>query len=324
MLLKTLGYDRTEDLVGKSTITLVHESSWAVAIERTTQPIGAQPELQELRLLRRDGEIVIAELSPAQTIVFGGVEARLIVGRDVTERVRMQERLVTADRLSSLGMLAAGVAHEINNPLAYVLGSIENARRSLDRPEPDRRQAREALETALEGVARVRMIVRDLSALSRADEHSVQAVDVRAVLDSTLSLAGSEIEGRARIVRNYHPVPDARVNAARLGQVFLNLMINALESMPERSSDTNELRVRTMTDGAGRPVVEVSDTGEGIPAELLPRIFDPFFTTKPVGRGTGLGLAICHRIITEAGGDITVDSTPGRGSTFRLTLPPAE
>ena len=324
MLAKTLGYDRADELVGRPVVSIVHESSVADVLERMQEPGSLHPELQEVRLLRRDGEVVIAEMSPTQLVVFGGVEARLVVGRDVTERVRMQERLVTADRLSSLGMLAAGVAHEINNPLAYVLGSIENARRSLEGPTVALGQAREALATALEGVARVRTIVRDLSALSRAEASSLQAVDVRTVLDSTLTLAGSEIEGRARIVREYEPVPETRVAPARLGQVFLNLMVNALEAMPGDRATPNELRVRTTTDPCGKPVVEVSDTGEGIPPEIVTRIFDPFFTTKPAGHGTGLGLAICHRIITEAGGEISVDSTPGKGSTFRLTLPPAE
>ncbi|MDF2697834.1 MAG: uncharacterized protein K0S65_6217 [Labilithrix sp.] len=321
MLLKTLAYDEASELVGKPLITLLHESSVKATLQRMRTPIGAQPELTEVRLKRRDGEIVIAECPPTQRIVFGGVEARLVVGRDVTERFRMQERLVTADRLSSLGLLAAGVAHEINNPLAYVLGSIENARRSIERASPEIEPALEALATALEGVDRVRTIVRDLRTFSR-DEQGVEAVDVRAVLDSTLTLAGIEIQGRARVVRDYLPVPDARVNAARLGQVFLNLMVNALESMPDAPHES-ELRVRTSTDPAGKPIVEVSDTGSGIPPELLDRIFDPFFTTKPTGQGTGLGLAICHRIISEAGGDISVRSTPGRGSTFRLTLPPA-
>ncbi|MBX3210236.1 MAG: PAS domain S-box protein [Labilithrix sp.] len=323
MLLKTLGYEHASELVGKPVLSLMHESSVALTAARMRMPLGEQPELMEMRLKRRDGEVVVAEMAPAQPIVFGGVEARMVVGRDVTERVRMQQRLVTADRLSSLGMLAAGVAHEINNPLAYVLGSIENARRNIDGPQPDKAQALEALATALEGVDRVRTIVRDLRVLSRADEDTVEAVDVREVLDSTLALAGSEIEGRARVVRDYRPVPEARVNAARLGQVFLNLMVNALESMSEDESDDNELCVRTSTDATGKPVVEVADTGTGIAPELLSRIFDPFFTTKPVGRGTGLGLAICHRIVSEAGGEITVDSKVGRGSTFRLTLRPA-
>ncbi len=321
-MLKTLGYEQASDLVGFSATKFVHESSLALATENLLLPIGGRIHPIEVRFKRRDGEIVLWEISPPQRIVFGGSEARLIVGRDVTERVRMQQRLVTANRLSSLALLSAGVAHEINNPLAYTLGSIENARRSLEGPAPDATQAIMALDTALEGIERVRSVVRDFGMLSRPDERSAQVIDVRKILDSTLTLAGKEIEGRARVVRDYAPVPEVRMNVARLGQVFLNLMVNAVEWMPEASED-NELRVRTFTDAGGEPVVEISDTGAGIPAELLDRVFDPFFTTKPDGQGTGLGLAICHRILTEAGGEISVVSTPGRGSTFRLVLPRA-
>jgi PAS domain S-box-containing protein len=322
-LVATLAYEDPSELVGGSLLSLVHPSSDAQARVVMALPIGARSELSTLRLCRRDGEIVVAEVSPPQRIVFGGLEARLVVGRDVSERVRMRDELMMADRLSSLALLAAGVAHEINNPLAYVLGSIENARRSISLSPPDHGQALEALMTALEGVDRVRSIVRDLGVLSRADEQSLESVDVRAVLESTLTLAGPQIEGRARVVREYSPVPEARVNAARLGQVFLNLLVNALESMHDRELAQRELRVRTSTDPTGKPVIEVSDNGAGIAPELMNRIFDPFFTTKLDGHGTGLGLAICYRIVAEAGGDITVDSAPGRGSTFRLTLPPA-
>jgi signal transduction histidine kinase len=235
----------------------------------------------------------------------------------------MQERLVTADRLSSLGLLAAGVAHEINNPLAYVLGSIEIVRREIERPGPVSDAAREALGRALEGVDRVRTIVRDLQTLSRADEHTVQDVDLRTAIDATLTLAESEISRRARIVRDYRDVPAARVNAARLGQVILNLVVNAVEAMPDGSRETNELVLRTRSDARGRAVIEVADNGEGIPADVVGRISDPFFTTKPNGHGTGLGPAICHQIVAEAGGEIAVESAPGQGSTFRVILPPA-
>jgi PAS domain S-box-containing protein len=322
-LLQILGYDGPGDVVGQPLLFIVHESSRAMALERIRMPVTGHPELAQVRLLRRDGDVVTVELSPSRPIDFGGEPARLVVGRDVTERLRMQERLVTADRLSSLGLLAAGVAHEINNPLAYVLGSIEIVRREIERPGPVSDAAREALGRALEGVDRVRTIVRDLQTLSRADEHTVQDVDLRAALDATLTLAESEISRRARIVRDYRDVPAARVNAARLGQVILNLVVNAVEAMPDRSPETNELVLRTRSDARGRAVIEVADNGEGIAGEVVDRIFDPFFTTKPNGHGTGLGLAICHQIVAEAGGEIAVESTPGKGSTFRVILPRA-
>jgi PAS domain S-box-containing protein len=321
-LVETLGYTDKSALVGKPVIDFLHESSVQQTELHMRLPIGTQQDRLQIRFRRRDGEMIVGEVSPPASIVFRGVQARLVVGRDITERVRLQERLVTADRLSSLSLLAAGVAHEINNPLAYVLGSIENARRLLDATSPDLPQAQAALATALEGVDQVRAIVRDLGVLSRADERTLPVVDVRAVVDATLALAAAEIDGRARLVREDQPVPDARLSAARLGQVLLNLIVNALESMSTRPGPENELRLSTSTDSAGRPVISIADTGAGIPPELRSRIFDPFFTTKPNGQGTGLGLAICHQIITEAGGEIAVESTLGRGSTFRITLAP--
>ena len=221
-------------------------------------------------------------------------------------------------------MLAAGVAHEINNPLAYVLGSLELAARAVEAAPVATPELGQALSTAKEGVNRIRTIVEDLRALSRTGGSVMQPVDVQGVLDSTLALAGSELSGRARLVREYHPVPLARANPARLGQVFLNLIVNALDAMSDRPLDERKLGLCVGQDAAGNIVVRVSDTGGGIPPGLVERIFDPFFTTKPEGRGTGLGLAICHQLVAELDGEIAVESTSERGSTLRLTLRAAD
>ncbi|MDB4994255.1 MAG: sensor histidine kinase, partial [Myxococcaceae bacterium] len=223
--------------------------------------------------------------------------------------------------LASMGLLAAGVAHEINNPLAYVLNNIEIASREIGRDESSR-NAQQALATALEGVFRIRTIVHDLVTLSRTEPDTTEAVDVAATLESTLALAQNELAGRVRIVRAYAPCPPAQANAARLGQVFLNLIVNAVDAMPKESS-ANELRLTTGSDDRGRAIVEVTDNGSGIAHELLGRIFDPFYTTKLAGKGTGLGLAISHEIVSELGGEISVESVLGEGTTFRVALLPS-
>ncbi|HWZ93272.1 MAG TPA: ATP-binding protein, partial [Polyangiaceae bacterium] len=170
---------------------------------------------------------------------------------------------------------------------------------------------------------RMRFIVRDLKMFSRSPtEEARTSVSVQAVMESSLRMAWNELRHRARLVKQYEPVPNVEVNEARLGQLFLNLLVNASQSLDEGRAEQNEIRVRTRLDGA-RVIVEVSDTGAGIPPEIIGRIFDAFFTTKEVGVGTGLGLAICQRIVTDMSGELTVESEVGKGTTFRVTLPVA-
>ncbi|HSN14143.1 MAG TPA: ATP-binding protein [Anaeromyxobacteraceae bacterium] len=254
---------------------------------------------------------------------------------DVTERRRMLARLKMADRLASVGTLAAGVAHEINNPLAYVLGNVEHALeslRSLDAAlaagEPAAagtarvvRDGIEALEEASVGAGRVRDIVRDLKVFSRADKDERRPTSVPRILQSAINVAGPELRRRARLQLDLADVPTVVANESRLAQVFLNLLVNAAQSIPEGHPEENRITVSSRVDPPGHVVVTVQDTGCGVPLADQKRIFDPFYTTKPVGVGTGLGLAICHGIVTSIGGEIEVESAPGRGSTFRVSLP---
>jgi signal transduction histidine kinase len=277
--------------------------------------------------------VVLGEAS-SFPLVFEGRPAWVSVVRDVTERKHLREKLHAADRMASLGTLAAGVAHEINNPLSYMLSNVRFARdelaalaEGLAAGEQQRLQeVREALAETLSGGDRVSDIVRDLRAFSHGDEGQgrLGPVNVHAVLDLCGNIARSQLRHRAQLVKHYGELPSILANESRLGQLFLNLIVNAAQAIPEgRDAKTQEVRLTTWREGEDWVVVEVRDTGVGIAPEHLRRLFDPFFTTKPVGVGTGLGLSICHGIVTGLGGRITVESEPERGSAFRVFLPVA-
>jgi PAS domain S-box-containing protein len=280
------------------------------------------------RLLTRESrERTISQSAAAIRKPTGEVVGVVVAFRDITAQREMQEQLHISDRMVSLGTLAAGIAHEINNPLAALIGNLDVLMEDLKRPPSERFPlpgfVDEVLHDVREAAEQVRLIVKDLKVFSRSDEDSRGPVDLQRLLESSLRLAWNEVRHRARLVKECQMVPPVIANEARLGEVFVNLIVNAAQAIPEGHADRNEIRLITRLDDHGRVVVEVRDTGVGIPADVRARIFDPFFTTKPVGVGTGLGLAICHRIITELGGDITVLSAPGQGSTFRVTLPMA-
>jgi PAS domain S-box-containing protein len=321
--LTALDYE-AEDVFEKPLADVVVGSSGCI-LEPALRTVGSPGHrvLSELALRTRAGGQLVLEVAPSQSVVFDGISARLVVGRDVTERNRMQQNLIIADRLASIGLLAAGVAHEVNNPLAYVLNNIEIARKELAVLGAGADASRHALLVALEGVDRIRAIVRDLLMLSRGKEGAVQAVDVRAVAESTLALAAHEIDRTTKLVQELRPAPAVQASDARIAQVLLNLVVNALEAMHGRPRDENELLVRVGPASDGRLLIEVSDTGTGISQVDLPRVFEPFFTTKAAGLGTGLGLSIAQRLVSEVGGEIMVSSVLGRGTTFKVLLPAA-
>jgi signal transduction histidine kinase len=254
-------------------------------------------------------------------------EAHERLQREVTQRHRMEAQLRRAQKLEALGRLAAGIAHEINNPLAFLIANLQYVREAMELPAEKLAQApvgdlSSALAEASVGGDRIKQIVRDLKAFAQPHDESLAIVDARPVLDSSLKMAAAEIGRRARIVTRFDEVPAVWAISGRLEQVFVNLLVNAAQAIEPGAVDANEIRV-TLRKRDDDVVVEIADTGVGIPAANLERIFDPFFTTKPVGVGTGLGLSICHSIVTAFGGDLTVESEEGQGSTFRVTLPSA-
>lgn len=309
--------------VGRQITEFLHPVDAALAQKRIGKILntGRRPkEPQEYRSVAANGREVSVEISSIP-IDLDGERAILAFARDVTERKAIQARLAQADRLAALGVLSAGVAHEINNPLSYVLLNLEFLERELKRlHEPERRETLLArVNEAKHGAERVATIVRDLKTFARGDEALLGPVLLEPVIESALNVVGSEIRKRALVERRFEAVPAVNGNAARLEQVFVNLLLNAAQAIPDTGCD-HRISVGMARDGA-MVRVTVADTGSGIADDVLDRIFDPFFTTKPPGVGTGLGLPICRGIVQAHGGELSVTSRVGQGSTFTLRLP---
>ncbi|MCE9668818.1 ATP-binding protein [Myxococcus stipitatus] len=258
----------------------------------------------------------------------GRLEAEALVRERTQELVDARERLVQSEKLAMAGQLAEGVGHEINNPLSYVSGNLQFALEQLEQLDGGGMkgtplgEALEALREAREGAERIRVIVRDLQTFARADEPRLSPVDVHAALEFGLSMAMPHLRYRAEVVRRYATVPTVMAHEARLGQVFLHLLVNAALAIPEGDFTHHRVTLTTRADGPW-VVVEVEDTGHGMTPEVQARAFEPFFTTRPIGSGSGLGLSTSLGMVRSMRGELTVTSTPGAGSTFRVRLPVA-
>ncbi|MFT3923383.1 MAG: PAS domain S-box protein [Myxococcales bacterium] len=314
-------------LAGRSLLALVHEED-------------REHVLDQLHKLDNEGswECRVGHARQAvRTVLMRVARERSAAGEhvgyigtlsDLTEYREVQTRLMMSERMASLGTLAAGVGHEINNPLTYLMCNLELARRNVDKvfanmAPGDERVARTSdfLRIAFEGSCRIRDIVRELRVFARAESEQIGAVDALTCVEAALNIAQNQVRHRARIVKKLSAVPRVRADETRLGQVFLNLIVNAAQAIPEGHADDNVLTIASYVEAeSARVVVEISDTGSGIAPELLGRIFDPFFTTKSVGEGTGLGLFLAQQAVRSYGGSIQVTSELGKGSTFRVVL----
>jgi len=308
-------FDREVDALNVARAALLANGEWQGEMQKRTKD-GREITVDVRWTLVRDDQ--------------GEAKAVLSITSDITDKRTLESQLMVSDRLASVGTLAAGVAHEINNPLAAVIANLDYIMEGLaNRSDASAGRGetqilediRGPLADAREAAQRVRFIVRDLKVFSRSPtEEANGPVDVEATMESSLGMAWNEIRHRARLIKEYDAVPPVEANEARLGQVFLNLLVNAVQALPEVQADRSEIRIRTRLDGE-QVIIEVSDTGVGIPPEIIGRIFDAFFTTKAVGAGTGLGLAISQRIVTDMRGKLTVESKLGQGTTFRVALP---
>ncbi|HYH96385.1 hybrid sensor histidine kinase/response regulator [Hyalangium sp.] len=317
---------RTEDmLLGMSDYDVVPAQEADVFWKKDEEVFASgQPNENEETLTDGLGSSRTLLTKKAPFTGVGGEPFLVGIIRDVTEWRRLEMQLRLTDRMASVGMLAAGVAHEINNPLAYLSSNLTFISEQLARQELTAAQlteVRDAVRESLEGAGRVRVIVQDLKSFARADEATQGPVDVHRVIHGALRLVRNEFNHRARLTCTLDPVAAAHGNEARLGQVLVNLLVNALQAFPPaRSVEDNSIRISTRSREEWI-VIEVEDNGQGMTPEVQERIFEPFFTTKPVGIGTGLGLSICNNLIRIMGGWIEVHSKPGWGSNFRLVLP---
>ena len=271
----------------------------------------------------RDGHAVTYSVKVGPVLQAGAPVGVSLIATDVTELKELQSQLIISDRLASIGTLAAGVAHEINNPLTFVHIKLRALEKALAGGKAPTESMLADIAAVRAGADRIRNIVRDLGVFARSPSDAVGPMDVLEVLELAIQMASNEIRFRARLERDLQPLPPVMGDGSRLGQVFLNLLINAAHAIPEGEADHNTIRVVARREGVDHVRIEITDTGRGIAAELLPRVFEPFVTTKDPGEGTGLGLHICNSIISEMGGELKVTSELGKGTTFTVLLPAA-
>ncbi|KFE66775.1 sensor histidine kinase [Hyalangium minutum] len=294
----------------------------ALAHARRSRP-GETPTLVQLQ--GRYWEVVAMQLQDHESL--------RVFAKDVTARKQLETSLMHADRQASLVHLAAGVGHQMNNPLAFLMANLSFAREEIGRLRESLRTGREevdpdeisevldALSESVEGAERLKGIVQDLRLLTREPPRHRTRVDLHSVLEDTLKLVRGQLRHRARLEKDFQPVPSVEGDEARLGQVFLNLMLNAVQAMSEQDLARNVLRVATRASVTGEVIIEVQDTGAGMPPEVLERLFEPFFTTRP--NSTGMGLSVSHAIVTSLGGALRAESKQGAGTVFTVTLPAA-
>jgi PAS domain S-box-containing protein len=325
---RQLAYESPEALFGADLFSMLgpdeqRELGTRVkAVMETGQPSAPL----EYNVRRKDGTVARVEGSSVR-IEWDGQPALFSVVRDIGDRAEKLAQLAQTDRLAALGTLAAGLAHEINNPMAAVLFAVEGISRVLGRVsarEPAVLEAVRVLDELRTSAERMARIVRELRTFSRGGDERLEPIDLRAVLEGAEVITGRAVGDAARLEVNLTGAPKVLANAGRLEQVVVNLIINAVQAMPpDRPAKENRIEVR-FERSPQWVVLAVKDNGVGIPPELLGRIFEPFFTTKPVGIGTGLGLSICHGLVKQLGGELEVDSTVGVGTTVRVCLKPAD
>ena len=321
--LTMFGYARDE-VIGRSPLEFVMPEYRDVVARRMKDSYtsGARSSQIEERYRRRDGSEIPVEVVSIP-LLYEGEPASLAHCRDISLRKWLEAQLVTFDRLATVGTLASAIAHEINTPLTYALAGVDVARRRLDDLTTDpTANVGAALDDIREAVEHIAAVVRDVGLLSRDVQAQSLPVDLRVVLAACTRMVDPLFRGRARFSTRIEQTPLVLGSSSHLAQIFLNLLTNAAQAIPEGAPSDNEVSVTAYGSPTNAVVVEVRDTGAGIPNELRMRIFEPFFTTK-TDRGTGLGLAIVKSLVTSLGGQIEIESEVGKGTCFRVTLPAA-
>lgn len=319
-----LGYDDPRSLVGRPILEFVTPRFRAAVAERvrlrSQGHTTLDPASVEHPILHRDGHDVHVAVFGVPT-VYAGEPVLAAFARDLTEQRRLEMELVATERLAALGRLAAGVGHEINNPLSYLMGNVQMVSEALrERGEDD---LLESLDEALHGAERIRLIVRDLKVLGTGTGDELSPVDLHQIVDSCARIAEREISIRASLVKDFGDIPKVLANEPRFAQVVLNLLMNAAQAIPDATGSSHTITVSSRVELDGRVALRIVDTGTGILPEHLPHVFEPFFTTKGERGGSGLGLSICRMLVAAQGGEIAIESHVGRGTTVTVRLRPA-
>ncbi len=327
-LLRLLGYSRDE-LVGKHVMReLFHPDDVPKIRDRQRQFEEARrtgiTQHAIARMRHADGSYRETECM-GMSIHRAGQPANLVFVRDTRGRREMERMVLLSERMASV-MLAAGIAHELNNPLAYVLGNlnvaIEELHDTIGSSPPERmRDLLDAIREAQQGAERARRIVRGLKSFSRVEtDEELVPLDLRAVVEMAINMTTNDLRHKAKLVRRYQDTPLVEADESRVLQVVVNLLVNACQALPAGRANDNTITL-TLKFADGFAQLDVEDTGTGVPVENRERIFDPFFTTKPPNEGTGLGLAICQGIVVGYGGQLTYEDGSQGGALFRLRLP---
>ncbi len=324
-------FDRSE-IIGCNLDTLITtEDSKSDATALTHRVLRGQPVLQAVgRRRRQDDTEIDVEIHGVPLIVNGELTGIFGIYQDITERRRMTQQLAHSEKMAALGQLVAGVAHEINNPVNFISSGLPSLRRVIDeltaqvpeekhdeRFEKIRRRITKLLAAIGDGARRTAETVQDLRSFARLDEVELKGADLNEALDSTLTLLRNQTKDRIELVKSYGEFPPVECYIGQLNQVFMNLLINAVQAIDDQGTIT----ITTTRKDENHVRVSIRDDGCGMTDGLRERIFDPFFTTKPVGQGTGLGLSISHGIIDNHGGTIEATSEPGIGAEFTINLP---
>jgi signal transduction histidine kinase len=330
----------------KAEAALLASETAAVARDSASTRLIHELQVHQVELEMQNDELVAAQVTAQQRI--DQIEA---LNRQLSQA---QSQLLQAEKMAAIGQLAAGVAHEINNPIGFVDSNLVTLREYIDEllevvtqsekcvshcsgspqqaalkrllGEKDmafiRQDVGQLLAESLDGTDRVRRIVQNLKDFSHVSEEAWQWADLHQGLERAVALVWHEIKYKAELVRAYGELPPVRCMAGQISQVFMNLLVNASQAIATRGTITLVSGLAAIAEGRPESVwIEVRDTGSGIAAERLTRVFDPFFTTKPVGQGTGLGLSLAWSIVQKHHGTLTVSSQVGEGTVFRLTLP---
>ncbi|MFT3839311.1 MAG: PAS domain S-box protein [Myxococcaceae bacterium] len=328
-----------EQLSGFNPAEACAKNVWSLFTESSSGAMKAQLTMfvphqrsqpLHLELLHKGGHPVPVET--AVVLIPSGGRRRLAVvlrGRAELEAVQRASRV--SERLTSIATLSGGVAHEINNPLAFVVTNLTFAHEELASSKPgapfaadDREEILRALEEGKIGAQRIRKIVEALRTFARSDDKRRHEVEVAQALDNAVQIAAGQFPDGTELKRVEEALPPVRAPEGQLAQVFVHLLINAAEAIAPLPAGQRKIELRTRTSPEGEAVIEVIDSGQGFPKEIVDRVFDPFFTTKPIGQGAGLGLTMVHGVITQLGGRVEIGSSESGGAKVTLSLPAAQ